>query len=403
MADVLELCYTELKGIKTYLIKIGPKRRQGNVLERKLCEAKEIYDKYIDIIKIITDDIKKGNIGQSEKILIDKFCIDFESLYKQILDLCAMSDTSSSEDTKMESFNLKVALSLLPLMTNDNECSLKQLIDNIEYYSSLLAGDECKKKLVQFVLKSRLSQHAKLQLQTDYASVHDLISDMRTVLLPQKSPFAIQNKINQLKQNDLSVQDYGNQLSELFVDLTVSQAEGNLDTYKMIKPLNEKMIIKRFADGLRNRRLSTIISARNYGSMKDAIQGAKDEETSITGSYSGSGEILGMYSSRGRQQHNRGRYVNNNYNRTYYNRGRNNDFSVRRGYYNHRGGQQTYQQSRGAVQRGRGSPWRGRGKSYYRNRSNQGISQPPVEANRHAVNVLTRPENEVLENEFFRE
>ncbi|KAH9643789.1 hypothetical protein HF086_002287 [Spodoptera exigua] len=190
---------------------------------------------------IITDDIKKGNIGQSEKILIDKFCIDFESLYKQILDLCAMSDTSSSEDTKMESFNLKVALTLVPLMTNDNECSLKQLIDNIEYYSSLLASDECKKKLVQFVLK---------------------------------------------------IQDYGNQLSELFVDLTVSQAEGNLDTYKMIKPLNEKMIIKRFADGLRNRRLSTIISARNYGSIKDAIQGAKDEETSITGSYSGSGEIL---------------------------------------------------------------------------------------------------------------
>lgn len=294
MADVLQLLYKELKCIKTYLIKIGPKRRQGNIIEKKLYESKEIYDKYTDIIKEITDDIEKGKVGHNEKVLIDKFCIDFKSLYNQILDLCVMSSTSSSsEDTKMESFNLKVALSLLPMITTDNECTLKQLIDNVEYYSSLLASGECKKKLIQFVLKSRLSQHAKLQLQSDYSNVDDLINDMRRVLLPQKSPFAIQNKINQLKQNELSVQDYGNKLSELFVDLTVSQAEGNLDTYKTIKPLNEKLVIKRFADGLRNRRLSTIIAARNYESMKDAVQGAKDEETSIAGPCSGSGEILG--------------------------------------------------------------------------------------------------------------
>lgn len=118
-----------------------------------------------------------------------KICNDFESLYNEILSLCSKSDTNSgkSNDIKVESFNLNVALNLLPMITTDNECSHKQLVDNIEYYSTVLASDDCKKKLIQFVLKSRLSQHAKLQLQSDYSTIDELITDMRRVLLPQKS------------------------------------------------------------------------------------------------------------------------------------------------------------------------------------------------------------------------
>ncbi|KAF9797300.1 hypothetical protein SFRURICE_006282 [Spodoptera frugiperda] len=44
--------------------------------------------------------------------------------------------------------------------------------------------------------------------------------------------------------------------------------------------VNEKQAIKQFSDGLRNRRIRRIISARNYSSLKDAIQAAQDEETS---------------------------------------------------------------------------------------------------------------------------
>lgn len=402
MAYTLEPLYEELKAIKTYLIKIGPDRRQGKILEKKLYEAEKVFEKYNEVIQLISNDIKKGKVGQNEKILIDKFCLDFVSLYKQIEELCSIGNTSNNsqnQDIKMESFNLKVALSLLPMITTENECSYKQLIDNIEYYSSLLVSDECKKNLIQFVLKSRLSQHAKLQLKSDYATVADLITDMRTVLLPQKSPIAIQNKIQQLKQNELSIEDYGNRLSELFMDLTVSQAKGDLQTYKILKPLNEKFVIKRFSDGLRNRRLSTIVAARNYESMKDAIQGAKDEETSTAGTSSGSGEILGMYSPRGRQQNYRGSR-NNYFSRSYFNRHRKHDSSSRYGHHNHRGSLQVQQQSRGATERGQGSS-RGRGKSYHRNRGNQRISQNGF--NNRSVQVLTGSENNETINQFFRE
>ena len=59
-------------------------------------------------------------------------------------------------------------------MTND-EVSIKQLIDNIEYYDSLLKDTACKQNLINFVLKSRLSQEAKIKLNAKYDTVNGLI------------------------------------------------------------------------------------------------------------------------------------------------------------------------------------------------------------------------------------
>ncbi|KAH9630085.1 hypothetical protein HF086_004791 [Spodoptera exigua] len=177
----------------------------------------------------------------------------------------------------METFSLKTALGLLPLMTDD-ETVTQQLIDNIEYYGSTLSEAACKVKLINFVLKSRLSQAGKLKLNESYSTIGELIQDMKCKLLAQKSANSIQTKLQQLRQNDKTINDYGQELSQLFVDLTISQSKGDANSYKVLKPLNEKMAIKRFADGLRNRRLSTIIASRNFDSLKDAVQAALDEE-----------------------------------------------------------------------------------------------------------------------------
>lgn len=101
---------------------------------------------------------------------------------------------------------------------------------------------------------------------------------MRNQLLPQKAATAIQSKLQTIRQNERSVADFGKEISELFSDLTISQANGNTDHYDILRPLNEKLAIKRFADGLPNSRLSTIIAARNFSTLKDAIQAAHEEE-----------------------------------------------------------------------------------------------------------------------------
>ncbi|KAI5630744.1 hypothetical protein NE865_16541 [Phthorimaea operculella] len=182
----------------------------------------------------------------------------------------------------MAKFDLKVALSLLPVM-NDKEDITRELIDSIEYYSTSI--DEASgKDLVTFVLKTRLSQSAKLKLSSKYDTVKALLADMRKHLLPQKAATAIQTKLQTTQQRERSVADYGKEISELFVDLTISQADGNSEHYEVLRPLNEKLAIKRFADGLRNSRLSTIIAARNFSTLKDAIQAAQEEDMASSSS-----------------------------------------------------------------------------------------------------------------------
>lgn len=186
----------------------------------------------------------------------------------------------------MAKFDLKTALNLVPIMIGSDESSVKQIIDSVDYYSSIL-DVESQKQLISFVLKCRLSQVAKLKLSTDYVSVNELLQDMRVQLLPKKSSTAIQSRLHSCTQNNLSIDEYGKLITELFVDLTVTQSDGKPENYKVLKPINEKQAIKRFAEGLRNRRLSTIITARNFNSLKDAIQSAVDEETEAPSSSQG--------------------------------------------------------------------------------------------------------------------
>lgn len=176
----------------------------------------------------------------------------------------------------MEKFNLKTAVSLLPILEG-TESTLKRLIDGIEMYSSLLdsAGQSL---LIKFVLKTRLSESAKLRLLSTYTSVDDLVKDMRKHLMTKKSFTSLHSQLIKCSQNSKNIDSFGRELEELFTDLTISQADGNSQNYEVLLPLNEKLAIKRFCDGLSDRRLGTIIAARNYSSLKDAIQAARDEE-----------------------------------------------------------------------------------------------------------------------------
>lgn len=240
-----------------------------------------------------------GQLSKQEISLINKICEEFNSIYLEITQLCIgkiveeESEKSSSEDGKMaDSFDLKLALNLLPVMTDDDD-NTKQLIEGIEYYSAVLSKTECKTKLIQFVLKSRLSQKAKLKLQQTYTTIDELIRDMQKILLPQKSHMALQTKLLQCRQNNRSISDFGKEISELFVDLTISQSEGNSANSTVLRSLNEKLAIKRFADGLQNRRISTIIAARDFKSLSEAVQAAQDEE--IGSAPSNSPAVMGMY------------------------------------------------------------------------------------------------------------
>lgn len=317
MPTVIKTLYDKIKIIRQYVIKLNKTSRKGNLGKSKLLEAEELYREYVCEIDVITQRIEKGKLGKETRSLINEVCEQFIIIYKEILELCKSEEKSDSEGNsgsnqsidsfssvksnsdKMEDFNLKTACTLLPVMTGD-EGVTNQLIENIELYDTMLKDDH-KKHLINFVLKTRLSSNAKLRLSQKYESITALVRDMRCNLLTQKSATSIHAQLQSLRQNSKSIEKFGTEIENLFVDLTISQANGNPDTYNILRPINEKMAIKRFSDGLREPRLSTIIAARDYTALKDAIRAAKDEElSSATPSTSGVSFAMQRGHGRGR-------------------------------------------------------------------------------------------------------
>lgn len=65
--------------------------------------------------------------------------------------------------------------------------------------------------------------------------------------------------------------------------LTMSQTNGDEDTTAVIRKANEKIAINIFSNGLRQRDIRTIIKARKYEYIKDAINDALEQETENAG------------------------------------------------------------------------------------------------------------------------
>lgn len=318
MVKELNNVYKKLKKLKENTFKLGIDRRTEETLEKCYRKAKELYQEYLQCTdnlntKIINDEIKGSDI-----VYIKELCTRTEYLYYQIESFCtqktfSLSTGSVVEEYTMTTFDLKTATSLLPIMTGGEDVT-KQLISAIELYNTMLSTEN-QNHLIQFVLKTRLSESAKLRLNETYASVTSLVNDMKAHLLTKQSATALHSELARAKQNTSTIDEFGQRLEDLFVKLTISQANGDQSAYKILKPINEKLAVQRFTDGLRNRQLSTILAARNYTALKDAIRGAKDEEMSSSRSEGEDNLFMAHRVNTSRQ--------NNNYNNSYNSRSRN--------------------------------------------------------------------------------
>lgn len=97
-----------------------------------------------------------------------------------------------------------------------------------------------------------------------------------------------------MNQVHRTIEEYGLELERLLTaDVDSAKCE-------ILKAINEKMVLKKITDGLRSEKLGTIIAARNYVLLKDAIQAAKDESIPSSSS-SRPAEVMEMTSTfRGR-------------------------------------------------------------------------------------------------------
>lgn len=85
-------------------------------------------------------------------------------------------------------------------------------------------------------------------------------------------------ELHNIRQEHKTIDDYAKTIENLFLNLTLTQADGNEASTSILRNVNENLAINAFSNGLRNGELRTIIKARNYSTLKDAIVGAKGEE-----------------------------------------------------------------------------------------------------------------------------
>lgn len=277
IADFKEL-YTDVQNFNSKISKEPRDRRENSERVNKLLVDIGVLEDRFSGIKLAFNKIKSRT---ADAELTDKYVNEIGKILsgsKQILldRLEYIEEINKTILNMTEKFDIRTAASLLPCM-DGSEDTTKQLIDTIELYSGLL-NEEGKKFLINYVLKTRLSQGAKLRLSNTYASIENLISDIKKHLLTKKSAAALANDLHNVRQENKTIDQYAKTIEDLFINLTLSQADGNDNTIPILREVNEKLAINAFANGLRNSELRTIMKARDYSKLKDAIVGAKDSE-----------------------------------------------------------------------------------------------------------------------------
>lgn len=290
LANEFRYIYEEVKVFLRNLGKDSIKRRNNlknthrkikklNKLKKDYSNLKDSFNSEqheLSIINNVKEYVNAINryLEQIENILESRVGTSLENLNISSSD--SESDSSEASTNMSEKFDLKTAASLLPVM-DGSENVTKQLIDAIELYDSLLDADG-KKLLTTYILKTRLSQNAKIRLRTVYTTNTDLVADLKNYFLTKKSASTLSLKLNNARQGTKSIESFGTTIEELMVDLTISQAEGDQNSMQILTGVNEKLAINAFANGLNNNNLRTIVKARNYSKLSEAIRGAKDEE-----------------------------------------------------------------------------------------------------------------------------
>lgn len=281
-----------------------PKERRERLdrNEKLLCDLNKLDNQFARIIK---------NSDSTDPDFLELFEKHSEQIRaslknaRDILNQRIVIINSSKNSVKMgEKFDLRTAASLLPSIDSTEE-SVKQLIDSIELYNDMLEESE-KMKLINYILKIKLTQNAKLRLRRDYRKVDELVLDMKNFLLTKKSPAALSTQLHNVRQEGKSIEDFAKLVEQLSLDLTISQADNDSAALDVLRQVNEKIAINTFANGLRNSEIRTIIKARNYSNLKDAVASAKEEEL-VKNSYQTSNPKLFHFRQRN-STHNENKY-----------------------------------------------------------------------------------------------
>ena len=362
LEDITNLT-TELETV-IIIFKKNPNRQYNKpYILNKLELIRQNYEKYLVVYEYLKDSIKSELLKSFEARYLAKYIELKDILNKHsetALDLTINTNNIKEDNNlvKMASFDIMHTVKLVPEF-NGESSQLTNFLNLVEYVNDTLKDDD-KKKLIEFVIKTKLSEKARKKIASNIKieDFEQLRNIFEKTFKSNRSALVVQTELMSTTQGKNTLTSYINKVQNLTFELSNLQMAHRSQLEKdVITVMNEQMASNIFKKGLSEPIRSVVLSAR-VETLQNAIDIACEAEASKfdanvynyrASSYQRNVNSNGRgYSANTRYNNNRGhRGNNNNYNRGNNNRdtrGYSNNYSGNRGYtrgnnnnYNNRG------------------------------------------------------------------
>lgn len=323
-------------------------------------EIKQIKDIFNDNIKKLVDaDVNYSSINsckdkffklynQLDKILTDKILVITKpgDTTQEEIDICNTSDESEEdsdnkehcnsilENPKMSKIDRFNAFKIVPKLDKEGN-DLNSFLNILKEFEALTDNENEKSEFIKFIVKTKIDTSIirKLEILGEIKNCTQLEINLLKVLKPKRTTLQIQSDLIHEKQNNKKVKEFSEKIESLVAELS-SVRIGTITDENIKKMINtdvDETGLNAFKLGL-NDSLKTVVYAANPETLAEAIQKARDFESSVSNGNSAKVYRFNTNNKKGYRQNkgNSNNYNNNNgnnFNKKRYNKnyGQNNN------------------------------------------------------------------------------
>lgn len=187
---------------------------------------------------------------------------------------------SKSHFQEMALFDLSTALKLVTVFEGEAR-TLNNFLSTIEYIAETLKDDIERGKLLDFILRTRISDRVVTKLGTKEkpTTIADLVKIFKELFTVKKSALHIQNELARIKQGDQNIQAFSTKIESLMTDLSNVQISNLGNEHKaIIIKLSDTAALDAFKAGL-NEPIKTTVFAAKPANLADAVKLAAEVES----------------------------------------------------------------------------------------------------------------------------
>lgn len=261
MAEELTLLLKTLKDILSYLVKIGPERRKGKELNRKIDEANAVYKQLFEITAVVTE---KTKVSETELSVINELSTKIKRVYQEILTFKSANEVESKATmSAMDFFNL--ASKLLPSDFDGSQPKFLSFLDALELLK--LNCGEHEANAVAFV-KTRLTGKAR-DLITSETTLNEIIDSLKKGIRCKNSQ-AMTAAMQNCRQNTKDSAQYAAEVESLALNLkrayiTEGVPADTADSYTV------NALVKTLSKNANSDKARIIMEAGNFNTVQDAL------------------------------------------------------------------------------------------------------------------------------------